>query len=79
MKKLFLSILVICSLLGGNAYAEIRQIEKGKVKFFGSHGSSWVTTFYVRLFSIVNSREILRIMLSTAKEERDGKSPKSKD
>ena len=31
---------------------------------------------YVRLFSIVNSREILRIMLSTAKEERDGKSPK---
>ena len=28
MKKLFLSILVICSLLGGNAYAKIITLEK---------------------------------------------------
>ncbi|MBC8266551.1 MAG: hypothetical protein H8E84_06245 [Flavobacteriales bacterium] len=30
---------------------------------------------YVRLFSIFNSREILKIMLSVPKEKRDGKSP----
>ena len=27
MKKIFLSILVICSLLGGNAYAEMKCIQ----------------------------------------------------
>ena len=30
---------------------------------------------YVRLFSIFNSREILRIMLSVPTKKRDGKSP----
>jgi hypothetical protein len=30
---------------------------------------------YVRLFSIFNSREILKIMLSVSPEKRDGKSP----
>ena len=34
MKKLFLSILIICSLLGGNAYSEMATCFLGECEFF---------------------------------------------
>ena len=41
MKKLFLSILVICSLLGGNAYADKEDLRRGASKLGSVSDAYW--------------------------------------
>jgi hypothetical protein len=73
MKKL-LGLLVVGLLLSGNAYAEIIQIEKGKIRFLGGYDASGVTSFCVDGYKFVAVRAPEAISVTQAFEIRGDQS-----
>ena len=73
MKKV-IEIIVLGLLLSGTAYAEIRQIEKGRAEFFGGYDSSGVTTLCVDGYKFVVVRGPKAISVTQAFEIREGQS-----
>jgi|TARA_R110000803_G_scaffold204736_1_gene270966 hypothetical protein len=72
MKKLFLSILIAGLLLGGNAYAEIEEMQD-KYIYPGDYSSTPVTTVCVDGYKFVVVRGPDAVGVTQAFEEVEGK------
>ena len=72
MKKLFLSILIGGLLLGGNAYAEIEEMQD-KYIYLGDYSSTPVTTVCVDGYKFVVVRGPDAVGVTQAFEEVEGK------